>query len=93
MTGDQPDRLSIERPELQRLFVNWLIQLLDERYGVKARGSSGAAQWNVTLADDSTIQVEFDRSGQPVVQGPPEYEDDFATYAHHVRTQLKALSG
>ena len=37
MPGDQREQLTLERPELQRLFVNWLIQLLDERYGVKAR--------------------------------------------------------
>jgi hypothetical protein len=87
MSGEQPGNLPIEKPELQRLFVDWLIQLLDERYGVKARGSSGA-QWNVTLSDDSRIEVEFDHSGQPMVQGPIKYEDDLTSVAEdaHRRT-------
>jgi hypothetical protein len=91
MTGDQHEQLSIERPELQRLFVNWLIQLLDERYGVKARGSSGVARWNVTLADDTIIQVEFDRSGQPVVQGPAQYQADLTFVAEDARRRTLAL--
>jgi hypothetical protein len=90
MPGDQREQLTLERPELQRLFVNWLIQLLDERYGVKARGSSGA-QWNVTLSDDNRIEVEFDHAGQPIVQGPAEYEDDLISVTDDARTRTLAL--
>lgn len=91
MTGDQYEGLSIERPELQRLFVNWLIQLLDERYGVRQRGSEGASRWNVTLTDESTIQVEFDRSGQPLVQGPAEHEDALASIVEDAHRRALAL--
>src|SRR4051812_32174615 len=95
MTEAQHERIPIERPELQRLFTNWLIQLLDERYGVKARGASGAVfeaqSWNVTLADDSMIQVKFDRSGQSVVQGPDGYEGDLASIVEGAHRRTLAL--
>ena len=69
MTENQHEGLPINRPELQKLFVNWLIQLLDERFGVKQRGSSGTGRWNITLTDESFIEAEFDTSGPPRVQG------------------------
>jgi hypothetical protein len=79
------------RPELQKLFVDWLIRLLDERYGVKGWGSPGAGRWSVTLADDSTVLVEFDRLGQPAVQGPAEWEDDLASIVENAHRQTLAL--
>lgn len=67
------------RDELEKLFVNWLIYLLDERYGVNAWGTAEASAWSVTLADGSTIQVGFNPSGQPDVQGPAKYEGALAS--------------
>ena len=67
------------RDELQKLFVNWLIYLLDERYGVNGWGTAEASRWSVTLGDGSTIQVGFKPSGQPDVQGPAKYEGALAS--------------
>jgi hypothetical protein len=91
MSSDQREQLTLERPELQRLFVNWLIHLLDERYGVKSRGSSGPGRWSVTLADESIIQVEIAPFGQIAVQGPAEYENDLAALAEDAHTRTLAL--
>jgi hypothetical protein len=74
MAGNKHERPQIEQPELQWLFVNWLIYLLGEQYGVNGWGTSEASRWSITLADESTIQVEFDPSDRPDVQGPAEYE-------------------
>jgi hypothetical protein len=68
-----------KRDDHQKLFVNWLIYLLDEHYGVNGWGASDASHRSVTLADGSTIQVEFDPSGQPKVQGPVKYEGVLAS--------------
>lgn len=54
-----PNNDKQNRDELEKLFVNWLIYLLDERYGVNAWGTVEASAWSVTLADGSTIQVGF----------------------------------
>jgi hypothetical protein len=67
------------RDELQKLFVNWLICLLDERYGVSGWGTGGTSPWSVTLADGSTIQVGFKPTGQPDVQGPAKHEGSIAS--------------
>lgn len=91
MSGDQGEQIIIERPELQRLFVNWLIHLLEERYGVKSRGSSGTARWSITLADESIIHVQAAHSGQIAVQGPPQYENDLAFLTEDAHTRTLAL--
>jgi hypothetical protein len=91
MAGNEHEHPPIERSEHQRLFVNWLIYLLDERYGVSSRGSSEASHWSVTLADESTIQVEFDSYGQPEVQGPAEYQDALASLAEDAHRRTLAL--
>ena len=90
MSGDQREQLTLEQPELQRLLVNWLIRLLDERYGVKSRGSSGPANWSVTLTDESIIQVEIAPAGQIAVQGPAEYENDLGSLAEDAHTRTLA---
>jgi hypothetical protein len=91
MTENQHEGLPIDRLELQKLFVNWLLQLLDERFGVKQRGSSGTGRWNITLTDESFIEAEFDTSGQPRVQGPPEYEQELASAVEDARRRTLAL--
>jgi hypothetical protein len=91
MTENQHERSPIDRPELQKLFVKWLIQLLDERHGVKQRGSSGAEGWNIILADDSPVEAEFDSSGQPRVKGPPEYEQELASVVEDASRRTLAL--
>jgi hypothetical protein len=68
-----------KRDEWQKLFVNWLIYLLDEGYGVDGWGASEASRWNITLADGNTIHVGFKPSGQRDVWGPAEYESALAS--------------
>ena len=60
-----------KRGELQELFVNRLIYLLDERYGVGGWATDAASHWSVTLADGSTIQVRIKPLGEPDVQEQP----------------------
>jgi hypothetical protein len=82
----------ITQPDLQKLFVNWLIYLLNERYGVGSRGSSGPSEWSIQLAnEDHTFQVKFDQSGRAQVQGPPVYKEALAELVEDAHNRTLAL--
>jgi hypothetical protein len=90
--GGRQDQLLIESPELQRLFIDWMIHLLDEHYGVKSRSSAGGGTpWSITLADDSVIQVELNSFGQFSVEGRAKYKNELATLAKDAHTRTLAL--
>lgn len=91
MTDNQHGGLQVGQPVLDSLFVDWLIRLLDDRYGVRQRGSPGERRYSITLTDESVIEVEFDASGQPQVQGPTEHRADLPSLVEDARKRASAL--
>lgn len=73
-----------------RLWADWVLRLLDERYGV-TQHSSAPKNWTVTLANGSVVQFSITETGRGEIDAPHEYAADAAAIAADAHRRSLAL--
>jgi hypothetical protein len=89
MTDDTP--LVLPDDASARLWAEWVLRLLDERYGVTQHGSSGPKSWSATLANGTVIQFRVTEAGRTETDAPDEFAADAAAIAADAHRRTLAL--
>ena len=74
-----------------RLWADWVLRLLDERYGVTQQGTGGPKSWNATLANGAVIQFRVTETGRCEIEAPQESAADAAAVAEYAHRRTLAL--
>jgi hypothetical protein len=74
-----------------RLWADWVLRLLDERYGVTQQSNGEGKNWNATLANGAVIQFRVTETGECEIEAPQEYTADANAIAEDAHRRTLAL--